>query len=149
MKNNEIIRSFTKIENLFRKSWLITLMLYPIISTLTLLVGVFGSVFDQNNVFHTKEISVTASFSILIILWGLFYINYRCSYKKTGTKLLIYKLIASIPTFLGVFILVISRLHVVSIVAFSIVSWIILSNIVMFKINLKYKKIKQKTSIPV
>jgi len=148
MKNNTIKISFTKIENVFRKIWLITLLSYPSILTLAFLSIVFGSFFDHNNVYHTKDISIIQMLPILLLFWGLFYINYRCSYKKTGIKLLIYKLIASMPTFLGCFLLIIYRLHIVSIIVFSIYSWMILINATMFKINLKYKKIqKQKILI--
>jgi len=148
MKNTEITISFTKIETLFRKIWLITFMLFPTFLTLCFLFDIYCSVFDQNNIFHTKDITTIEILPILLLIWGFFYINYRCSYKKTGTKLLIYRLILLTPTFLGIFLLVIFQLHIVSIVAFSIVSWIILTDIAMLKTNLKYKKLALKTFLP-
>lgn len=146
VKNEEIPVNFTKIENLFRKLWLITLILYPIYSTLSFFGGL-GSIFYQNDVFHTKYLPIIVMLVILLFCWGLFYINYRCSYKKMGTKLLIFRLILSIPIFLGAFLLVIPQFHRVSIVASSIIFWLIFIDIVMLKINLKYKRIKQKTPI--
>ena len=148
MENNKINLSFTKTENICRKAWLITLMLYPIITTLSFLGITFSSIFGHENIFQTEDISFFGLLLILLVFWGLFYMNYRSSYKKTGTKLLTYRLIVSIPTFVGSFLFVIYRLHIITIVAFAIFSWVILINIVMFKINLKYKKNqKQKTLI--
>lgn len=140
MKNHEIARSFTRVENIFRKVWLITLILFPIIITLSFLVVIFFSIFEHTNIFRTEGISLIDMIGILLLFWGLFYINYRCSYKKMGTKLLFCRLILLTPAFLGVLILVISRLHIVSILAFLAVSWVFLIDVVMCKINLKYKK---------
>jgi hypothetical protein len=142
MKNYEIPKNFTKIEKIFRKAWLITLMILPSICTLFFLLGICYSLFNQNNIFNTKDVSNIELFSSLLFFWGLIYINYRCSYQKMGTKLLIFQLIFSVPTFVGCLILVIFRLHIITIVVFSVVSWMVLINIVMLKINQKYKALK-------
>lgn len=78
---NEPNLDFTKVENNIRKRWLFVSVILPVsffILALSLSIGVL-----------CKDLSwMTLTFVCFAFLFSLFYLEYRCAYKKPGTILL-------------------------------------------------------------
>ena len=145
MKTYEIDINFTKFEKFIRKAWLVSLLFLPITITVTFLINLFSFLFKITNILSLKDMSIFQMFCVLLLYWGLFYMNYRFTYTERGIKFLIYRLICYLPIIIGSIILVMKHFEVLTILLFSLVNWFVFLNIFLLKINLKYKK--QKFSV--